>query len=117
MIRMTDELCARCTNKLATSNHHKDRLCGECQRELGASRGSKSLALREWRDHGRKREITRAPTAPAEILDPTALASFLDRQRKAVEAKLADLDRQRSEAEELLRILSGGAKPDARATG
>lgn len=115
MVHMTDEACHRCDNTLASSNKSKERLCGECQRELAASRGTESAALREWIAAGRKRVVYRhgpAPIAAAPIMEPSALATFLDAQRKAVEARIADLDRQRREAEEILRLLTPSPVPE-----
>ncbi len=107
MIRLTDEKCARCTNKLATSNKSKDRLCGECQRELG---GGNSLALRTWKANGRKREITREAPNGAAAPSPITAALTLDTPTlmELAARATAELDRRRREAEELLRLLSGG---------
>jgi predicted amidophosphoribosyltransferase len=116
MIRMTDEMCSRCDNKLATSNHHKDRLCGECQREIGASRGTESLAYREWKKRGAKREIKRQPSSGAA---PIALLGALDLTKpeslkelvKAGQWAQREIERRREEAKALLRAL-GGAEPE-----
>lgn len=130
MIRLTDELCARCDDRLATSNKHKDRLCGKCQRELGASRGSKSLAYREWVQRGRKREVTRVkPEAPAAI-EPTssyygngsglaAVAPTMETKDLIVliERATTELQRRKSEAEELLKLLRKPTATDREGSG
>lgn len=113
MIRLTEEQCARCDNHLATSNRNKWRLCGDCQRELGTSRGIKSLTLREWIRSGKPRTIVRgeaasAPVAlptPAAPIDTKDLIAFIDRQSAAVARATEELQRRRAAAEELLRML------------
>ena len=108
VIRMTNEPCARCDDRLATSNKNRDRLCGSCQRELGASRGEKSLALREWIERGRKREVRRNPpnavTATIDLMKPEDLIALVERAN-------AELARRRQEAESLLRILGSAPTP------
>jgi len=116
MIRMSDELCARCDNGLATSNHHKDRLCGACQRELGASRGAKSLSFREWIERGRKREIDRKASIHTPTGDAFASAIALDTKDLVdlIKRGTAELQRRRAEMEELLKLLPKGAAESER---
>ena len=93
MVRMTTEGCARCTNRLASSNASKDRLCGDCQRELGPKA---SAAYRAWITEGRKREIDRTAEGTAALALEAARTEDL----------ISELERRRKEAEELLRVLS-----------
>lgn len=99
--RITDETCARCTNKLATSNRSKDRLCGTCQRELGPRA---SAAFRAWVSEGRKRVVQRAPTslfAKATVQD---LLHELSQRR-------AQLTRARDDADEQIKAITSALAP------
>jgi hypothetical protein len=58
MVHMTNEVCGRCTNRLASSNKHPQRLCGECQHDLGSYKDRKnSPLLREWVAAGKPRIV------------------------------------------------------------
>lgn len=99
--RITDESCARCTNKLATSNRSKDRLCGTCQRELGPRA---SAGFRAWVNEGRKRVVQRAPAslfAKATVQD--LLAELAQRRTQ--------LTRARDDADEQIRAITSALAP------
>lgn len=103
MIRLTDEMCVRCDNHLASHNHSRDRLCGACQRDLGRTT---STAYRAWVADGRRRVVTRVqPTAvpPSNPVSPAArtTAELL----ATVQQASAELARRRQEAEALLRAM------------
>jgi hypothetical protein len=114
-IRMTDELCHRCDNHLASSNHNRDRLCGECQREIASGRGQESAAYRDWIARGQRREIYRhgSPSIAAlKLPDRTEDLVAL------VERATAEIARRRQEAEAILRLLSprGADQEEAQGT-
>lgn len=105
MVRMTEKPCGRCTNKLASSNHNRDHLCGTCQRELGPKG---SAAYRAWIEEGRKRAIVRnampvtSPEAPiTATIDKLSNPDLVTLVREASRV----LERRRQEAEALLRQL------------
>lgn len=118
MVRMTSKRCARCTNMLASSNHNRDRLCGQCQRELGPTGPNGSAAFRTWVASGRRREVDREPaaTVPVAPAATTAEVAALEKLGDADLVRLARetsalVERRRQAAEALLRTL--GAAPAA----
>lgn len=105
--RFTDEPCARCTNKLATSNKSKDRLCGPCQRDLGPRA---SAAFRAWISGGRKREITRARASMFARATVSDLLAELTQRRE-------ELTRARDAADEEIKAITRALTPPARGKG
>lgn len=110
MIRMTSEICGRCDHRLASSNHHRDRLCATCQHDLGSyTAHPDSPGLREWR-HARSPRVVRAGTAnqahpviPSPVDLTTASVEFLvDAMRELIRRRLSE------EIAQLVLALRGG---------
>lgn len=102
MNRITEETCARCDHRLASSNRHPDRICAVCQRELGSYRDHVESALRaEWiasgkpkitRIHGARRPITQlTPSDIATMPTDLLIATVRELARRRLAGEIAEM--------------------------